>query len=331
MGIKGLQKIISENTNDCIIERDISFYRGKIIAVDASLVLYKFIIAIRNSGCDYINREGYTSSHIYALFIKTLNFLKYGIKPIYVFDGKPPSLKKKILNNRKKIKLNAKVKYENANNNNDKIKYFKKIVELKKHHIDECKELLNILKIPFIVAPGEADAQCAILAKTGKVWGVFTEDMDILTFGSPRIMKNISSSNKKVIEIDLDRITNKLGISYDQFIDLCILLGCDYCNTISGFSKSDALSVIKENDCLDEIINNINNGSLKYKIPYNFPYSQVQDYFKNPNVINPENMKFIWESNSKRNIINYMCYKYNFDLYDIKTKLSNYYMFYENN
>lgn len=98
MGIKGLLKVISDNTNNCIIERDISFYRGKIIAIDASLILYKFIIAIRNTGYDYLNRNGKSSSHIYALFIKTLNFLKYGIKPIYVFDGQPPDLKKKLLN-----------------------------------------------------------------------------------------------------------------------------------------------------------------------------------------------------------------------------------------
>ena len=330
MGIKGLLKIISDNTEDCIIKRDISFYRGKIIAVDASIILYKFVIAIRNNGYDYINREGESSSHIYALFLKTLNFLKYGIKPIFVFDGQPPILKKKIIDYRKNIKNNAKLKLKLADNTNDKIKYFKKSVEIKKYHINECKELLNVLKIPYIVAPGEADAHCSLLAKKCIVWGVYTEDMDILTFGSPRIIKNLSSKNKKVIEINLYKIIEKLGITYNQFIDICILLGCDYCNTILGLEKCDILELVKKFGSLDNIISNINNGLIKYKIPYYFPYHQVQNYFKHPNVINPKNIYFKWNSSSKREIINYMCYKYNFDLYDIKNKLYNYYSFYNN-
>lgn len=330
MGIKGLLKVIYENTEDCIIERDISFYRGKVIAVDASIILYKFVIAIRNCGYDYINRKGETSSHIYALFLKTLNFLKYGIKPIFVFDGQPPMLKKKIMLYRKNIKNNAKIKFQSADNNDDKIKYFKKSVEIKKHHIDECKELLNVLKIPYIVAPGEADAQCALLAKKGIAWGVYTEDMDILTFGSPRIIKNLSSKNKKVIEINLYKIIEKMGITYNQFIDLCILLGCDYCNTILGLDKSNILELIKKYGSLDNIINYIKNEITNYKIPYYFPYNQVQNYFKNPIVINPRNIYYSWRSSSKRDIINHMCYKYNFDLYDIKNKLYHYYTFYQN-
>jgi flap endonuclease-1 len=104
MGIKGLFKVITNNTQFSIEEKDISSYYGKVIAIDASLLLYKFIIAVRKNGYDIVNKYGETTSHLYAIFIKTLKFLKFGIKPVYVFDGKPTNLKKNVIDYRKKIK-----------------------------------------------------------------------------------------------------------------------------------------------------------------------------------------------------------------------------------
>lgn len=45
--------------------------------------------------------------------------------------------------------------------------------------------------VPVIDAPTEAEAQCAVMAKAGLVYGVATEDMDCLTFGAPRWAKRV--------------------------------------------------------------------------------------------------------------------------------------------
>lgn len=58
--------------------------------------------------------------------------------------------------------------------------------QVTKQHNDECKRLLRLMGIPVIDAPSEAEAQCASMAKAGLVYGVATEDMDVLTFGAPR-------------------------------------------------------------------------------------------------------------------------------------------------
>lgn len=334
MGIKGLYKVITDNTSDCIQEKDIKYYRGKIIAIDASLLLYQFVIAIRKNGYDLEDSYGNSTSHLYAIFIKTIKFLEFGIKPVYVFDGKPPSLKSSVLKNRKKMRETAKKKLEKLSdsdeNYEERIKNFKRTVEIKKKQINECKQLLDILKIPYVESPGEADAQCAVLAKSGKVWGVCTEDMDILTFGSPRILRNLSSSkNRKVIELDLERIKSSLGISYDQFVDLCILLGCDYCNTLNGIGQKRALQMIREIGGLDDMINKIKNGESKYRLPHNFPYKETQNYFKNPVVLCPNDMNFVWGKAEKNGIINFMCVKYGFSVNKIGKKLKKYEYFYE--
>ena len=333
MGIKGLYKVITENTSDCIQEKDIKYYRGKIIAIDASLLLYQFVIAIRKNGFDLVDDDGNPTSHLYAIFIKTMKFLEFGIKPVYVFDGKPPHLKNMVLKNRKRTREIAKKKLESlssdSENNEERIKHFKRTVEIKRNQINECKKLLDILKIPYIDSPGEADAQCAVLAKSGKVWGVCTEDMDILTFGSPRILRNLSSSkNRKVIELDLERIQSSLGITYDQFIDLCILLGCDYCGTLNGVGQKRALSLIREIGGLENVIEKIKKGESKYKIPHNFPYEETKKYFKNPKVINPDEIEFVWGKIIKTEVIEFMCTKYGFNNSKINKKLRKYEYFY---
>ena len=47
------------------------------------------------------------------------------------------------------------------------------------------------------------------------------------SFGSPRIIRNLTSSKKTPIEIDLNQVLSRLSITYEQFIELCILFGCE--------------------------------------------------------------------------------------------------------
>ena len=106
MGIKNLLKFLSEYPN-LLVEKEPNEYFGKKIAIDISILIYQVVIAIRNSGSDLTNEKGEITSHILGLFNKTLYFLDKGIIPVYVFDGKPPNLKQKILDARKQVRKKA--------------------------------------------------------------------------------------------------------------------------------------------------------------------------------------------------------------------------------
>ena len=88
------------NLRDIIPHRETSFeeLRGKTIAVDALNTIYQFLSSIRQQdGTPLMDSAGNVTSHLTGLLYRTNNLLKMGIKPIYVFDGQAPELKRKTL------------------------------------------------------------------------------------------------------------------------------------------------------------------------------------------------------------------------------------------
>lgn len=278
MGIKNLLKFLC-NFNDIVKEVEEENYNYEKVAIDISIILYQVIIAIRNTGADLTNKQGEVTSHILGLFNKTILLLKKNIIPIYVFDGKPPEFKNKILQLRKNIKRKAYEKLETAETEEDIIKYFKKTTSITKKQLDECKELLTLMGIPYIEAPEEADSQCAYLVKSGLADSVMTEDMDILTFGSKKIYRNLSSSKNKTLEIKLDNILKSIDLTYEQFIELCILFGCDYSDKIKNIDSDTIYQYYYKFKNIDDTINELTNDG--YNVPLFENYKECKDYFMN--------------------------------------------------
>ncbi len=290
MGIKNLLKFLSEHP-DIIKEKEHNEYHGKKIAIDISILMYQVVIAIRNSGSDLTNDKGDITSHILGLFNKTISFLEKGIIPVFVFDGKPPQLKQKILDARKQVRKKALEKLSDAQTESDKIKYLKRSVWISREQTDQCRELLGLMGVPFIDAPQEADSQLSYLCKANMVYAVLTEDMDILTFGSPRIIRNLTSSKKIPLEIELEKVLEKLNLTYDQFVELCILFGCDYCPNLSEIKANEIYSIYIKHKSIDKTLDEIK--SLGYTVPEKFEYTEAKQYFKmaEHNKVNPDAIK----------------------------------------
>ena len=98
MGIKGLTALLSEHAPACIKEHDIKTLFGRKVAIDASMSIYQFLIAVRQKDGELLtNDAGETTSHLMGFFYRTIRIVENGIKPAYVFDGKPPELKKGVV------------------------------------------------------------------------------------------------------------------------------------------------------------------------------------------------------------------------------------------
>jgi len=276
MGIKNLLKFLN-SFPDLVIEKNINEYKGKKIAIDISILLYQVVISVRNSGADLTNKQGKITSHVLGLFNKTTKLLVKGIIPVYVFDGKPPEIKRKILDMRKNVRRKAQEKMANAVSQEEKIKYFKRSVTITKEQLDDCRKLLDCMGVPYIDAPEEADSQCAWLAKKGLVDAVLTEDMDILTFGSPYVIRNLTSFKKKPIEISLDKIKNRFSWTQDEFIQFCILLGCDYTDHITDRNCHEIFNSFQSNKNIQITLKDMKK---------NINYKDSFEYFQNPDVKN---------------------------------------------
>ena len=80
-------------------------FTNKIVAIDAYNAIYQFLAIIRGpEGLHLTDTQGRVTSHITGLLYRNINFLSLGIKPVYVFDGKPPSLKSPEIEDRTQIK-----------------------------------------------------------------------------------------------------------------------------------------------------------------------------------------------------------------------------------
>jgi len=318
MGIKCLLKFINE-IPDLIQNVDNSKYKFKRIAIDISILIYRIIISVRNSGADYTNQQGEITTHILGLFNKTIELLSNGIIPVYIFDGKPPELKNKTLENRKQIRRKALEKLENATTDEDKIKYLKRSSSISKDQWDQCRDLLDMMGIPYINAPEEADSQCAWLAKMNLVEGVLTEDMDILTFGSPKIIRNLTSHKIETSEISLPKILEKIKLTQEEFIEFCILLGCDYCPGITEMKPNVIYKYYSENKSIEKTLEAMKKDNLN--VPDEINYKETKKYFLEPGVKKVTKEDLVFKKPQQEQLLDKLVNKYGLIKYLIKIKL----------
>ena len=323
MGVKNLYKLIAEYAPNSISNKSIKDYNGKYIVLDASMVIYQYVIAIRGTGSDLQNTEGKLTSHILGVLSKTFLLLGHNIIPIFVFDGTPPELKLGTLKNRKEVKKKNLEKLEQTEDKEDQIKYFKRSFSISHEQMDEAKEILKYFGIPVIESTTEADPLCANIVAKDYAYGVSSEDMDLLAFGCPKLVRSLSAK-KKAIDIDLKMVLKEMKLSQSQFVDLCILLGTDYCDTIVKVGPLRAYEKIKEHGSIENMIKNDEKfSSGYYKIPSNYmeEYKKTKDFFMNP-PIKPVSKNEVKLKKPKYNQIKEVMV----DIYDFKLDKVNQYL-----
>ncbi|KAF2152480.1 PIN domain-like protein [Myriangium duriaei CBS 260.36] len=289
MGIKQLYQVINEHCPDAIKTGEIKNHFGRKVAIDASMSLYSFLVAVRSDGQQLMNETGETTSHLMGLFYRTLRIVDNGIKPLYVFDGAPPKLKSGELAKRFQRKTEAQEQHEEmkeVGTAEDVEKFSRRTVRVTREHNEEARRLLKLMGIPFIIAPTEAEAQCAVLARAGKVYAAASEDMDTLTFNSPVLLRHLTFSEQRkepIQEIFLDKVLEGFDMDMNQFIDLCILLGCDYVDPVKGIGPKVAFNLIKEHKTLDAVVAHVEKTG-KYTFPEDWPYKDARLLFLEPDV-----------------------------------------------
>jgi flap endonuclease-1 len=281
---------------------------GKSVAIDAYNALYQFLAIIRQpDGTPLKDSTGKVTSHLSGLLYRTSNLVEIGMKPIYVFDGAPPTLKEVEIKRRAKVKEEATVAYEKAKAKGDMVKarlYAQATSRLKDYMEDDSKRLLDLMGLPWVQAPSEGEAQAAHMTKRGDADYCASQDYDSLLFGAPKLIRNVTVSGRRKLPrknvyinvvpelVVLDRVLKECEITYQQLIDVGILIGTDFNpDGIKGLGPKTALKLIKEHGTLENALPHIKNAEFPHppeKIREIFLHPKVRDDYtlewKEPNV-----------------------------------------------
>lgn len=262
----------------------------KKIAIDAYNWIYQFLSIIRQrDGEPLKDSHDRITSHLSGLFYRTMKMLEAEIKPVYVFDGKPPEFKKHTTEQRRDVRAEAMKEWKQALERKDyekARKYAQRAVTVTEDIVNDSKELLKAMGIPVIQAPSEGEALASVMTRKGDVHAVATQDYDSLLFGCPKLIRNLSITGKKkrgdsyiLINpelIVLEGVLDNLKINQNQLIILGILVGTDYnIGGVTGFGPKKALDLVKEKKTLKNVMKSV-------VWEFDVPAEQIFDFFKNP-------------------------------------------------
>jgi flap endonuclease-1 len=295
--------------------------KGKAIAFDGNNILYQFLSIIRGrDGQPLKDRQGRITSHLSGLLYRNSNLMEEGVKIVYVFDGKPHEFKTKVLERRHEVRREAKKEYDKAIKEGDEEKarrFGQQSVVATTDIISDAKELLTLMGIPWIQAPGEGEAQTAFMASNGDVWGAASQDYDSLLYGAPRHIRNLSITGRRKLPrknvyikiepelLELEKVEKELSLTRGQLIDLGILVGTDYNpDGIKGIGPKTALKLIKEHGSIEAALPHIKNPDFPH------PVDEIKELFLNPRVT--DDFILEWNKPDVAGMVGFLCAEHNF-------------------
>jgi flap endonuclease-1 len=287
MGIKNFNTLIKQFCPNAKFVLPITAFKNKRIAIDSSLWMRANMYTAREIVINRTTTGNVSTTEITREWlILALNFINkwisFQITPIFVFDGKPPDEKREELELRaaKDIAQLSKIKNlqdslknlttmtqsleedtEDLSNNNFNImnEFKKEFPKYTKISSDDHKTFVTVLEsinVKCVKAKNEAEQLCSMLYREGKVAGVYSKDTDNLVYGCNLLMTKFSKpvNNIPMLEcIRLDKILEGTKLSFKEFVDLCIMAGCDNNKNMPGYAMINSYKLLLQHRSIDNL------------------------------------------------------------------------------
>jgi len=309
MGVS-LKEIVKEYAKPCKTE-DLS----GIVAIDALNTLYQFLTIIRQpDGTPLMDSSGRTTSHLSGLFYRTISMLEVGLQPVFIFDGKPPELKRATNEERHARREEAELKFHEAQRAGDTeaaYKYARSAARPDEAIIQSAKDLLTAMDIPYLIAPSEGEAQAAYMVMQGDVTYAASQDYDTLLFGAPSFLRNLTVSGRRkirgrTIQVHPEIITLKdalagLSLTREELIQIAILIGTDFNPGVPGIGAKRGLKAVKNGEY---------EKTLEQAPPADIDYDEVMNFFLHPPVTDEYSLE--WKNLDAETVRSFLCDDYEF-------------------
>lgn len=282
MGIYNLQKFLEEMALNCFKVIALDELRNYRFGVDANgyfktnvSVIYRSYVSSMTDPSEPIDREFIVNRLIEQVVNLYRKMCRYGITLVMCWDGIPLQDKQKTNNDRRETERKNQQNYEEALQKYKRIDrlmrspadvkalkdaLYKLSATLKRDERMIIKKAIEDLGMPSIQAEHDGEKLCSILAIEGFVYGVYSRDTDNYAFGSPRTFTEFGKKdnlNRETINYTcLETILSDLNLTHSQFLDLCIIAGCDYNEHINRVTAKKALQQLKQYGNYDNIEKN---------------------------------------------------------------------------
>ncbi|MFW5929372.1 MAG: flap endonuclease-1 [Halobacteriota archaeon] len=232
------------------------------VALDAYNAIYGFLANIRQrDGTPLQDSRGRVTSHLSGLLYRTANLYEAGVHPVYVFDGPPPDLKSETVERRRERKQEALESYEEAARKGDEaemLKHAQRATSLDQPQVETSVALLEALRVPWMEAPSEGEAQAAYMCREGDVDYAGSQDYDSLLFGAPALARNLTIRGRKGSDltpevVELESVLDGLGLTREQLIEVAVLVGTDYNDGVHGVGPKTAVDVVLDGEVRERL------------------------------------------------------------------------------
>ncbi len=315
MGIKGLHTIIKKYVEGVYTPRHLSHYAFKKVAVDISLYMFKYKATFREKWASaFINLiTVLRKNDVHCVFIfdgkappekeeerknRAADRDKLETKVFDIGQSLDRYYQTQVVD-----ELLQKIWEENANT--DKVvsllranakkafnisvveAYYQRlkgqIISVTEDDFKLARELFDILQVPYIQAVGEAETYASQLCVRGLVDAVASEDTDVLAYGTPTFITKINTSDETCVEIDYQELISSMGLTSEQFTDLCIMCGTDYNDNMRGIGPDKSYKLLVEHGTIEDIekIVDKKTGELKFDTSV-LKYKRGREMFSTP-------------------------------------------------
>jgi flap endonuclease-1 len=232
---------------------------GGVVAVDAHNWLYRYLtitVKFTNESV-YTTEAGAEVANLIGIVQGLPKFFENDLTPVFVFDGGVTELKSDEIEERRSAKRDAEEKMAAAKEAGDTVeaaRFESRTQRLTDTIHETTRELLALLDVPSIEAPAEGEAQAAYMARTDDdVDYAGSEDYDSLLLGAPVTLRKLTTRGNPE-RMDFQRTLEKHDLTWEQLVDVALLIGTDFNDGLTGFGPTTALDAIHEHGDLSSVL-----------------------------------------------------------------------------